>query len=123
MLGSQRKHVRYVSLGLAALVLGIAAISVACQRDGTASAQDTSLQRSEVRTISVPVEGMICVACAGRVKTALKAVHGVRSVEVSLEKRNARVEYKNHTVTLDQLTHSINELGYKAGAPVPTEPR
>jgi copper chaperone CopZ len=76
-----------------------------------------------MRTVTVPVDGMICVVCAGLVKTALKAVQGVQDAEVSLEKRNVRVRYENGTVNLDQLSRAINELGYKAGVPAPVESR
>jgi copper chaperone CopZ len=109
--------------GLAALALIVAVSSTACQRDTTASAQTAPPKRAEMRTVSVPVDGMICVVCAGRVKTALKAVDGVRGVEVILEKRNALVVFQNHTCTLDQLTRAINQLGYKAGVPAPIESR
>ncbi|MBI3491755.1 MAG: heavy-metal-associated domain-containing protein [Acidobacteria bacterium] len=76
-----------------------------------------------MRTVTVPVNGMICVVCAGRVKNALKAVHGVQDAEVNLEKRNATVQYENGKLNLDQLTRAINELGYKAGVPAAVESR
>ncbi len=109
--------------GLAALVLTVAVSSTACQRDTTASAQAAQAKRPEMRTVTVPVDGMICVVCAGRVKTALKAVHGVQDAEVNLEKRNATVQYENGKLNLDQLTRAINELGYKAGVPAAVESR
>lgn len=123
MLELKRKRTRRASFGFSALVLAIAASSVACQRDKAVSAQTAQTERLEMRTVTVPVDGMICVVCAGRVKTALKAVHGVGDAEVNLEKRYATVQYENGKVNLDQLTRAISELGYKAGVPAPVESR
>ena len=114
-----RKQRPCVAFGLAVLVLVIAS-SAACQRDATASVQTGGEKRVVVRTVAVPVDGMICVVCAGRVKTALKAVHGVQDAEVNLEKHNAVIQYEDGKVSLDQLTRAINKLGYKAGVPAPT---
>jgi copper ion binding protein len=66
------------------------------------------------RTVTVPVEGMICQICAGRVKSTLKDIRGVDEVDVSLEKRHAVVRYDAETVTPDELARAIKKLGYKA---------
>ena len=72
-----------------------------------------------MRTVTVPVDGMICMVCAGRVKNALKAVHGVQNAEVNLAKRDATVQYENGKVSVEELTRTITQLGYKAGVPTP----
>lgn len=105
-------------LGFAALAAGIAFVT-ACQQDGTRSTQNTSARSATTQTVAVPVEGMICQICAGRVKSALKAVHGVDDVEISLEKRNAVIRYHAGTVSREQLARAINELGYKTGTATP----
>ena len=74
-----------------------------------------------MRTVTVPVNGMICMVCAGSVKNALKAVHGVQKAEVDLEKHNVTVRYENDKVSVDELTRAINQLGYKAGVPAPAQ--
>lgn len=115
--------------GLAALVLTAAVSSIACQRDTTASQQrdmtasDDTAQpiRADVRTVIVPVDGMICMVCAGSVKNALKAVHGVQNAEVNLEKHHATIQYENGKVSVAELTRVINTLGYKAGVPAPAQ--
>lgn len=35
----------------------------------------------QVKTVSIPVEGMSCVSCAARVKRTLKGIEGVQRVE------------------------------------------
>jgi copper ion binding protein len=69
----------------------------------------------QVKTVSIPVEGMSCVSCAARVKRTLKGIEGVQRVEVSLERREATVRFAADRVTPDRLEAAINELGYKAG--------
>lgn len=127
MLRPQLNRPRILSFGLAALALIVAGSSAACQRDTNASAQTaTSAQavqpkRADTRAVTVRVDGMICMVCAGSVKNALKAVHGVQSAEVNLEKHSATLEYENGKVSVDELTRVINELGYKAGVPAPAQ--
>jgi copper chaperone CopZ len=67
--------------------------------------------------VEIPVEGMACVACAASVKSAVKAIPGVVGVEVSLEKRKARVTYFANILTPDQIVAAIDKLGYTAGTP------
>lgn len=119
-----RRHVhrtRAALLGLAALVVAVAVSSTACERDTTASAQTARANEAEMRAVTVPVNGMICVVCAGRVKNTLKEVHGVQDAVVNLEKHNVTVHYENGKVSVDELTRAINQLGYKAGVPTPAE--
>lgn len=115
-----RRHVhrtRAVLLGLAALVPAVAVSSIACQRDTTASAQTAQANGAAMRAVTVPVDGMICVVCAGRVKNTLKEVHGVQDAVVNLEKHTVTVHYENGKISVDELTRAINQLGYKAGVP------
>lgn len=106
------------SAGLAILLIALSA-STACRRDAQASAQSTIASAAALRTVTILVDGMICQVCAGRVKSTLKAVHGVESAEISLEKRNAVVRYEADHVSPDRLIRAVNELGYKAGGPTP----
>ena len=103
-------------------------VAAACNRVGDASGQSASgaertTNTARLKTVSVPVEGMICVACAAKVKITLKDVDGVRAVEVNLERRAARIEYDPAKVDVAHLTKTINELGYKAGTPISPEAR
>jgi copper chaperone CopZ len=57
------------------------------------------------------VDGMHCAHCAGRVKTALLALNGVKSVDVNLETKAVTITSKT---ALDPATLSstISTLGY-----------
>ena len=121
MLRTQGNRARAALFALAALVLTVAVSSTGCKRDTNASAQTAQPKRAEMRTVTVPVDGMICMVCAGSVKNALKGVHGVESAEVNLEKRYATVQYENGKVSVDELTRVISQLGYKVGVPTPVQ--
>lgn len=123
MLEPEQRRSRGACSGVAALVFAIAVLSTACQRDTPTSAQTAQPKRPELRTVTIPVNGMTCVVCASRVKNALKAVQGVQGIQVNLETRSATVHYAEGKVNLDRLTQAINDLGYKAGVPAPTDPR
>lgn len=110
---------RTASFAIAALGVGAAIALTGCKRDTTLSVQTTQPQRADLQTVSVPVDGMICMVCAGSVKNALKAVHGVRNADVNLEKHYATVQYEHGKVSVEQFTRAINRLGYKAGVPTP----
>src|SRR3546814_4585503 len=44
-------------------------------------------------TIDLPVEGMTCASCAGRVEKALRGVPGVTAASVNLASETAHVEF------------------------------
>ena len=105
-----------LSIGFATLLVALSA-STACRREVDTAAQSASAVGIAARTVTIPVDGMICQVCAGRVKSTLRTVHGVENAEISLEKRSAVIRYEPGQVGPDQLTRAINELGYKAGVP------
>ena len=89
-------------------------------RQGHAQPPTSQLQ---TRFVTIPVEGMVCLACTAKVKTTLKSINGVASVEVNLAGRVARVEYLEGKVSPEQLVSAINRLGYRAGPPRAEETR
>lgn len=65
-------------------------------------------------TATIRVEGMTCGGCVVSVEQVLSKRDGVKSVEVSLEKKQAIVKYDPTKVTPEQLAEAINQIGYKA---------
>ena len=63
---------------------------------------------------TIRVEGMKCAKCSGAVEKALKATAGVEKVEISLDRKEAVVEYDDAKVTEAQLREVINGTGFKA---------
>jgi copper chaperone CopZ len=71
----------------------------------------------QTRALTIPIEGMACLACTAKVKSTLKAINGVTEVEVNLASHDARVEYVEGKVSPEELVSAINRLGYRAGSP------
>ena len=71
----------------------------------------------QTRVVTIPIEGMACLACTAKVKSTLKAINGVTEVEVNLAGRDARVEYVEGKLSPEELVSAINRLGYRAGSP------
>jgi copper ion binding protein len=68
----------------------------------------------ETMTATIPVEGMTCAGCAAAIREALARHPGVKTVEVSFEKKQARVSFDPARVTLEQVAEVINKMGFKA---------
>src|SRR4051812_21340008 len=75
----------------------LAAVFVLSGLSGPVLAAGTPAAVSDVKpslkTIEIPVDGMACVVCAATVRKTVRSLDGVSRVEVSLEKRSARVTY------------------------------
>ena len=73
-------------------------------------ADDTTiLEEDDTMTTVISIEGMMCPRCVAHVDKALKAVPGVETVEVSLEKNNATV---TGTADKEALSAAVTEAGY-----------
>ncbi len=68
----------------------------------------------EVKSITLEVKGMTCKLCPPMVKKALTDVKGVKKVDVSLEKKEAYVEYEDGVVKPEELIKTIDKAGFKA---------
>lgn len=60
-------------------------------------------------SLTVPISGMTCAACAGRVTRALDRVPGVESATVNLAEESARLE---GSPSLDEVAAAIARAGY-----------
>ena len=63
-------------------------------------------------TVEFKVEGMMCGKCREHVENALKAVNGVKKVDVSLENKSVKV-VASDKVTEKQLKDAVINAGYK----------
>ena len=67
-------------------------------------------------TVDLPIQGMTCASCAGRVERALRKLPQVTSASVNLASEQARVEAPG--ASLAQLIAAIEDAGYA----VPSQP-
>ncbi|MEN5142825.1 heavy metal translocating P-type ATPase [Pseudomonas juntendi] len=61
-------------------------------------------------TYDLPISGMTCASCAGRVERALRKVTGAEQVSVNLTTEKARVQAPANS--LPALIHAVREAGY-----------
>ncbi|SDI96695.1 heavy metal translocating P-type ATPase [Lutimaribacter saemankumensis] len=71
----------------------------------------TDTTRLTAETIQIPIEGMTCASCVGRVEKALLAVPGALSASVNLATERAEVQVSDPSVRTD-LIHAVEATGY-----------
>jgi Cu+-exporting ATPase len=71
---------------------------------------------SELITLELPIGGMTCASCAGRVERALNKIEGVKQVNVNLASERAHVELLRR-IDPAQLVEAVTKAGYEASLP------
>ena len=66
--------------------------------------------------LTLPITGMSCTSCSGRVEKALLAVPGVESAQVNLASESARVRLAG-TIPVSRLVEAVSAAGYKTTLP------
>ena len=67
-----------------------------------------------METTTIKVDGMSCGGCVKSVTGVLTALDGVAKAEVSLEQKQAVVEFDAAKVTREQLKAAIDDAGFEA---------
>ena len=67
-----------------------------------------------METTTIKVTGMTCSGCVASVERVLRALGGVDTVEVSLDRGEATVGYDSGRVSRDELRAAIEDAGYDA---------
>ncbi|WP_432695164.1 heavy metal translocating P-type ATPase [Marinobacterium sp. YM272] len=75
----------------------------------------TKQNQSPVSSISLPIEGMSCASCVGRVEAALKKVENVDEVAVNLATERADIRSHAH-VDQQALIEAVEKAGYSVPA-------
>ncbi len=73
---------------------------------------------ANVERVTIPVSGMTCAACQGRVQRALAKTPGVVDASVNLMTNNAVVSFDPARVAPNELVARIEKTGYGASLPV-----
>jgi len=93
---------------LLALVCAGSVALVGCDRGAPAEAEAVAANT----TASLAIEGMTCASCAVTVKTALKKLGGIASVDVDVEGGSATVRFDAAQVSAPQIAAAITDAGY-----------
>ena len=92
---------QFASLLILSLMLALSAVSLS----------------AATKKSTIKIDGMKCSKCSGSVAKALKATDGVESVEISVEKKEAVIQYDDEKVTEAKLREVINSTGFTAQPP------
>jgi Cu+-exporting ATPase len=64
------------------------------------------------KSLSLPVQGMMCASCVSHVEKALEELPGVSGVSVNLATNKASLSYDPARVTLADVARAVEEVGY-----------
>jgi copper chaperone CopZ len=106
-----QKNSKLALFTIAALVLAVAFTAPVL-----AGEKHQKAEKGDSTTV-IPVSGMTCGGCASAIKTAVKKMDGVTSVEVDHEGGKTSVTFNKEMVTVAEIVKTINKTGFKATAP------
>ena len=69
-----------------------------------------------METVTLNIDGMTCGGCVKSVTKVLNGLDGVRSATVSLENKNAQVEFDEGKIQIAQLVEAVEDAGFDARA-------
>jgi len=93
------------------LAVGLAAVAAFIVWPGM---QRTHGMAGKDGVVTIAIDGMSCVGCAGAVTTRLEEIPGVAEVEVDYEHRLARIRLADQGVQSSTLIVALQEAGYGA---------
>ncbi|MFD2963950.1 MULTISPECIES: heavy metal translocating P-type ATPase [Olivibacter] len=70
------------------------------------------LSKENIETISLPVLGMTCAACAVSVESMVKSLFGVNNAEVNYATQTVKVAYNPATVQPNKFREAVQSIGY-----------
>lgn len=65
-----------------------------------------------VSSVTFPIEGMTCAACATRIEKGLSRIDGVLQANVNLALEKATVQFREDAVTMPKIEEKVEALGY-----------
>lgn len=71
------------------------------------------METKEIKTITLPVEGMTCASCVARVEKALKKADGVSNANVNFATEKVTFSFDDTHTDVSKLASIIDEAGYK----------
>ncbi|NQV85213.1 MAG: copper-translocating P-type ATPase [Rhodospirillales bacterium] len=78
----------------------------------TDTAENAPAEVCDLQSISVPIEGMTCASCVGRVERVLGALDGIHTASVNLTTERASVEFDPGTTGAAEITEAIIKTGF-----------
>ncbi len=79
------------------------------------------MEIDEIKTLTLPVEGMTCASCVARVEKAMKKVEGVTDVNVNFATEKVTFSYNDTATNISALSGIVEDAGYKLVLPAKEE--
>ncbi|MEL7610158.1 MAG: heavy metal translocating P-type ATPase [Bacillota bacterium] len=90
------------------------ALSLSAIRDAVARIGYEAVEESRESSVTIPIGGMTCAACAQRVEKAIKKLEGVKSASVNLATEKATVLYDPKRIRPSSIRRAVEGAGYRA---------
>jgi Cu+-exporting ATPase len=71
------------------------------------------MKTADIKTLTLPVEGMTCASCVARVEKVLKKVEGVDEVNVNLATEKVTLSFNPSVADVSKFTEVVEDAGYK----------
>ncbi|MHB0975728.1 MAG: heavy-metal-associated domain-containing protein [Candidatus Aquicultorales bacterium] len=68
---------------------------------------------SEVRTVTLKIDGMVCTACEMLIEASLSGLKGVTDVKADYAKQQTTVSYDPGSVELQSIIETVEGAGYE----------
>ena len=75
--------------------------------------EEKNMKTQEIKTLTLPVEGMTCASCVARVEKALKKIDGIGEVNVNLATEKVTVSFNPAQTGVSKFTEVVEDAGYK----------
>lgn len=74
--------------------------------------------KTNSKSVTIPIEGMVCLTCEIAVESSLKKLEGILSAKANARGGTVTIEYDSQKVSISQMIEAINQTGYRAHVPV-----
>jgi Cu+-exporting ATPase len=88
----------------------------------SAATQPTMSENEAAAECQLPVQGMTCASCVGRVERALRSAPGVQEATVNFAMQRVSLKYDTAATSPDALAQVIEKAGYQVPRAQPAEP-
>ncbi len=106
---------RLLIISAVAAIVGLGGFALFGQSDSVTAAETTAVAQEQ--TLVFAVENMTCATCPITVRTAMRGVEGVQSVDVDFDAKTATVTFDPTVTTPEEIGDASRNAGYPA-APV-----
>ncbi|MDR2360220.1 MAG: heavy metal translocating P-type ATPase [Oscillospiraceae bacterium] len=90
------------------------AVQLAAIKDAVVKIGYEVAENTDTQTVTIPIGGMTCAACAQRIEKAIRKLAGVERVSVNSAVERAIVVYQPREVRLSEIRGAIEKAGYVA---------